>query len=214
MWPTLHIIPSGCVVSWRWWKSLLSTKGIKENIIYSCIYDRVHFCDSDVGRSHVTLYQLWKRRNKIYVNTPQPLQCHRPSLLLLYPKTLRNWCAQFKSSSLLSQFPSIYHRFWHWSNSPWNSYHMVARIVLSSSSPMSLLQYSLVVILYVTTYTICLLSHIHVNTTHLLGIVCTSIAACMILRRLECVLFGKTISCHLKALAIVSPLPQNDFNPF
>jgi hypothetical protein len=46
--------------------------------------------------------------------------------LLLYPKTLGKWCLQFKYHSLLSQFPTIYHGFWH-QHKVVESEHEVAR---------------------------------------------------------------------------------------
>ena len=44
------------------------------------------------------------------------------------------------------------------------------------------------VLFHIVTYDAnCLVSHIHINTTNLLNIMCTLIAMCMILGRLECV---------------------------
>ena len=62
------------------------------------------------------------------------------SLLLLYPKTLGNGCFQFKSHSLLSCLPPIYHGFWHWSKASKNSIHTLTHITLSSLQSLSLLQ--------------------------------------------------------------------------
>ena len=45
----------------------------------------------------------------------------------------------------------------------------------------------------VTCYTNSLLLHIHGNTIDLLNIMCTLVATCMILGRLECILLSKVI---------------------
>ena len=56
------------------------------------------------------------------------------SLTLYYSEVLGNGCARFKSPSLLSHFPSMYHGFWHYNNPPKNSKHTLACITLSHAT--------------------------------------------------------------------------------
>ena len=56
-----------------------------------------------------------------------------------------------------------------------------------------------VMLFYNVTHCTCsLFSHVHVNTTHLLNTMCTLVATCMILERLECTrLVLETLGCQL-----------------
>ena len=108
------------------------------------------------------------------------------SLLLLYPKTLGNQCAQFKYSFLLSHFPPIYHGYWHYVIRP--------RIptTCSHASCCHHCDYNhycnvdFVLFHDVTCYTSSLLAHIRINTIYLLNVMCALVVTCLILRRLEC----------------------------
>jgi hypothetical protein len=131
------------------------------------------------------------------------------SLPLLYPKTVGNGCAQYKSPSLLGKFSLIYYGLWHKHNPPENSNHMLACITLS------LYNVDFVLFHNVTCYINSLWSCIHINIVYFLNLMCTLVATYVILERLECninvvarVISGQVLWCQNKySIRGYSPFP-------
>jgi hypothetical protein len=108
------------------------------------------------------------------------------SILLLYSKTLGNKCSQYTPHSLLS------HSLPYITCLEINVKHRRIQTTHSHASHCHHCNYchycNVDVVLFhnVTCYTNPLLSCTRVNTTYLLNIMCTLVATCMILGRLDC----------------------------
>jgi hypothetical protein len=63
--------------------------------------------------SSCTNWGLWTSTIRTYYIPTSIMSPFVMSLLLLYPQTLGNGCAQLKPPSLLAHFLFMYHRFWH-----------------------------------------------------------------------------------------------------
>jgi hypothetical protein len=152
---------------------------------------------STLGQDHPSISQIVGNYSPWRIG--RPMHCHCScqytlasvtspfviSILLLYFETLGNGCAQFKSPSLLPHFPLIHHGF------DIKLFHQRIQTTHSHTSCCHHCQYcnvDLVLFHISIRYTNSLISCIHVNTVDLLNIMCTLVAMCMILGRLECIL--------------------------
>ena len=107
------------------------------------------------------------------------------SLSLLYPRTLRNICAN-----------SILPPCRHYNNPPKNSQQMLAYITFNHHCHYYNLDF--VLLHNVTSYTNSLLSRILVNTTHILNIPCTLVATMRDIKEVR-VYLGRRTRCQRTA---------------